>query len=259
MGKLSITLLAGVTMIASAFAASAQPVKVGIAAEPYPPFTLPDASGKWQGWEIDFINAMCSEAKLECVITPLAWDGIIPALNSNKIDMIIASLSITAERLKVIDFSDKYYQTPSMIIGLKDMTFDATPEGLAGKTLGVQASTIHQVYAMKHFAPAGATVREYQTQDEANNDLDAGRIDAVQADTFSSKVFLETDIGRSCCNEKGNVKQDEAVLGPGIGVGLRKSDTELKNKVNAAIKAIRVNGTYDAITKKYFSYDIYGD
>lgn len=90
------------------------------------------------------MKAMCAEAKLDCVVTPVAWDGIIPALTSKKIDMIIGSMSITAERLKTIDFSDKYYNTPTGIIGAKGDDIKPTPEGLAGKTIGVQVSTVHQ-------------------------------------------------------------------------------------------------------------------
>ncbi|SMF09085.1 polar amino acid transport system substrate-binding protein [Xaviernesmea oryzae] len=238
-------------------AAQAQEVKVGFAAEPYPPFTSPDASGKWVGWEIDFMEAMCAEAKLQCVPTPIAWDGIIPALTSKKIDMIVGSMSITEERLKTIDFSDKYYNTPTGIVGPKSEKFDATPEGLKGKIIGVQVSTVHQEYATKHFGPVAAEIKEYQTQDEANQDLAAGRIDAVQADAIALDAFLKSDAG-ACCDLKGNVEDDSAVLGAGIGVGLRKGETELKDKVNAAIKAIRANGTYDTFSKKYFDFDIYG-
>ncbi len=250
--------LAAVIGLSAISGAAAEQVRVGFAAEPYPPFTSPDASGNWQGWEVDFMKAICAEAKLDCVITPVAWDGIIPALTTNKIDMIIGSMSITAERLQTIDFSDKYYNSPPGIIGAKDAKFDATPEGLAGKTLGVQVATIHQVYANKYFGAAGATVKEYQTQDEANNDLAAGRIDAVQADSIALGDFLKTEQGSACCDMKGTVKDDPEILGLGVGVGLRKGETELKDKINAAIKAIRANGTYDTFSKKYFDFDVYG-
>jgi polar amino acid transport system substrate-binding protein len=250
--------LAAAIGLAAVSGAAAQQVRVGFAAEPYPPFTSPDASGNWQGWEVDFMKAICAEAKLDCVVTPVAWDGIIPALTTNKIDMIIGSMSITAERQQTIDFSDKYYNSPPGIIGAKDAKFDATPEGLAGKTLGVQVATIHQVYANKYFASAGATVKEYQTQDEANNDLASGRIDAVQADSIALGDFLKTEQGSACCDMKGAVKDDPEILGLGVGVGLRKGETELKDKINAAIKAIRENGTYDTFSKKYFDFDIYG-
>ncbi|MCK3775951.1 transporter substrate-binding domain-containing protein [Ensifer sesbaniae] len=256
---LKVLAVAAAIAVSGGVAASAEALKVGVAAEPYPPFTAPDASGKWEGWEVEFMNAMCAEAKLECVLTPVAWDGIIPALTSKKIDMIISSMSITDERLKTIDFSDKYYNTPTGIIGTKGEDIKPTSEGLNGKALGVQVSTVHQAYAAKHFAPAGVEVKEYQTQDEANNDLAAGRLDAVQADAIALKAFLATDQGKECCDYKGDVAEDVAVIGPGVGVGLRKGETELKDKVNAAIKAIRDNGTYDTFSKKYFDFDIYGE
>lgn len=238
--------------------ANAQQVKVGIAAEPYPPFTSPDASGKWQGWEVDIINALCAHAKLDCVITPVAWDGIIPALTSKKIDMIASSMSITAEREKTIDFSDKYYNTPTVILGTKSEKFDPTPEGLKGKIIGVQVSTVHQAYAKKYFADTAAEIKEYQTQDEANQDLAAGRIDATQADALALETFAQTEAGKACCEIKGKVADDLEILGPGVGAGFRKGDNELKDKINAAIKAIRADGKYDEISKKYFTFDVYG-
>ncbi|MGF9692418.1 MULTISPECIES: transporter substrate-binding domain-containing protein [unclassified Rhizobium] len=237
---------------------AAQEVKVGVAAEPYPPFTSPDASGKWTGWEVEFMDAVCAEAKLKCVLTPVAWDGIIPALTSKKIDAIMSSMSITDERKKTIDFSDKYYNTPTAVIGPKGDKFEATPDGLKGKIIGVQVSTIHAEYAQKYFGPGASEIKEYQTQDEANNDLAAGRLDAVQADLITLDSFLKSDQGKACCDLKGNVQDDPAILGAGVGIGLRKEDTAMKDKFNAAIKAIRANGTYDTISKKYFDFNVYG-
>ena len=158
------------------------------------------------------------------MLTPIPWDGIIPALTTKKIDMIMNSMSITEERMKTIDFSDKYYNTPTAIIGPKGQKFDATPEGLKGKIIGVQVSTIHAAYAKKHFTEA-AEIKEYQTQDEANQDLAAGRIDAIQADAIALDAFLKSDQGKACCELKGNVADDPEVLGPGVGIGLRKEET----------------------------------
>ncbi|AGT09771.1 transporter substrate-binding domain-containing protein [Paracoccus aminophilus] len=254
LATLSVAALAGLASLAPAAAA---PLKVGVAAEPYPPFTSPDASGKWSGWEIDFAETVCKKAELECVITPVAWDGIIPALNTGKIDMIISSMSITPDRSKVIDFSDPYYRSNAVIIGPKEQTFGATPEELKGKVLGVQVGTMHMAYAQKHFAPAGVTLREYQTQDEANNDLVAGRIDATQADAIAMQDFLKSPTGEACCDVKGTVPNDPEVMNTAAGIGLRKSDTALKEKLNAAIKGIREDGSYAAFNKKYFDIDIF--
>ena len=239
--------------------ARAETVKVGFAAEPYPPFTSLDASGKWVGWEVDIMNALCAKAKLDCVITPTAWDGIIPALTSHKIDMIVASMSINAERLKTIDFSDKYYNTPSVIIAAKGSTIKPTPEGLKGKILGVQVSTTHEAYAQKYFAKSVAELKQYQTQDEANQDLAAGRIDALQADQVAEQDFLDSATGKACCVSVGVVADGFlSSWDEGAGVGVRKGDTALKDKLNAAIAEIRKDGEYDAISKKYFTFDIYG-
>jgi len=249
--------LAVVVGLSGMAAAQAEPVKFGMAPEPYPPFASVDASGKWVGWEIELMDAVCAEAKLECTIVPTAWDGIIPALTSKKIDVIWNSMSITEERKQTIDFSDKYYNTPTAIVGPKSETFGATPADLKGKIIGVQVSTTHSAYAKKHFTEA-AEIKEYQTQDEANQDLAAGRLDAVQADSIALDAFLKSEQGTACCDLKGMVAEDVEVLGPGVGAGVRKEDTELRDKINAAVKALRDNGKYAEITKKYFDFDIYG-
>jgi polar amino acid transport system substrate-binding protein len=250
--------LAAALAMSFATGALAQQVKVGIAAEAYPPFAAPDASGNWVGWEVDIINAVCKAGAMDCVITPVAWDGIIPSLTSGQIDVIMASMSITDERLKTIDFSDKYYNTPTVIVGAKGVEMAPTAEGLAGKIIGVQASTVHEAYVNKYFAPTAAEVKVYQTQDEANQDLAAGRIDATQADSIALDAFLATDAGKACCELKGAVADDPAILGLGVGAGVRKGDDALKAKLNAAIAAIIADGTYDAITKNYFASSIYG-
>ena len=250
-------LLAAACLMAAPVAA--QEVKVGIAAEAYPPFASPDASGNWVGWEIDIINAVCAAGEMQCVITPVAWDEIIPSLTSGQIDVIMASMSITDERKQSIDFSDKYYNTPTVIVGTKGVEMAPTAEGLAGKIIGVQASTVHAAYVEKHFAATAAEVKIYQTQDEANSDLAAGRIDATQADSIALDAFLATDAGKACCELKGAVADDPEVLGLGVGAGVRKGDDALREKINAAIKKIREDGTYDKITANYFASSIYGD
>jgi len=252
-------LAVSVGLSVAAVAAQAEQVKVGVAAEPYPPFSSQDASGAWVGWEIEIIGAVCKAAELDCVVTPTAWDGIIPALTSGQIDAIMTSMNITEERLKTIDFSNKYYKTPAAIVGAKGVEIAPTADGLAGKIIGVQASTIHQAYVEKHFKGSVAEVKVYQTQDEANQDLAAGRIDATQADSIALDAFLASEAGAACCEMKGMVADDPDVLGQGVAVGLRKGSDDLKAAFNAGIAKIREDGTYDSITAKYFASSIYGN
>ena len=251
------SILTAATLASLGTGLAAQELKIGIAAEPYPPFASLDSSGTWVGWEIEVIDAVCAAAGLDCVLTPVAWDGIIPSLTGQQIDAIMASMSITEDRLKTIDFSNPYYNTPAVIVADKALDIDASPESLAGKVIGVQASTIHQTYAQTYFTDA-AEIRIYQTQDEANQDLFAGRIDATQADSIAMADFVASDAGQ-CCEIKGNVANDESILGRGVGAGIRKGDDALREALNKGIAAILADGTHEAITARYFDASIYAE
>jgi len=235
--------------------ASIADVKVGIAAEPYPPFMEKTADGTWQGWEIEIIGAVCAAMEEECEIVPVAWDGIIPALLAKKFDTIMASMSITEERMKTIDFSNRYYNTPAAIIAAKDSSISGDPASLEGKAVGVQVSTTHANYVEAYFADT-ATAKTYAGFDEHNQDLFAGRIDAVVGDSLAMQAFLSSEQGQSF--EVKAELNDEAIFGPGVGAGMRKGEAELAEKINAAIEQIRSDGTYAEISAKYFDFDIYG-
>src|SRR5476651_2331990 len=129
-------------MALTTFAARADDtIRFGIAAEPYPPFTSKDSSGKWVGFEVDLMDAVCANLKAKCEIVEVAWDGIIPALQANKFDVIWSSMSITEKRKQTIDFTDKYYQTPAVIIGPKAEAVQidfSNPDSVKGKIFGVQ-------------------------------------------------------------------------------------------------------------------------
>lgn len=241
---------AAAAMMATAAPAMAD-LKFGVAAEPYPPFSSKDASGKWVGWEIDLMDAVCAQMNEKCEIVEVAWDGIIPALQSKQFDLIWSSMSITEERKQTIDFSDMYYNTPTMLIGAKNGDMDITPDHLKGKVLGVQVSTTHERYAQKFFGAAGAEIKTYATQDEANNDLAIGRLDYVQADASALDAFLQTDQGKSCCESKGMVPHDSETLGEGVGAGILKENTALKEKINMALAELAKANKFDEITNKY--------
>ncbi len=250
----------GALLVLAGSAAHAQDtIRFGVAAEPYPPFTTKDASGKWVGFEVDLMNAVCEKMKAKCEIVEVAWDGIIPALQSKKFDVIWSSMSITEKRKEVIDFTDRYYKTPPVIIGAKSEAINIdykNPDSVKGKIIGVQTSTIHALFAQKYFGPA-ATVKLYDTQDNVNADLAAGRIDLDMADSTTLYEFLKTDQGKDF--EVKWTAPADPIFGVGVGGGVRKDDQDLKERLNKAIAAIRADGTYDTIAKKYFDFDVYGN
>ncbi len=256
--KLSLAAALALTVGAGAASADDMVLKFGVAAEPYPPFTVKGADGKWSGWEVDLRDAVCREIKAKCEWVETAWDGIIPALVAKKFDVIWSSMSITEERGKTIAFTDKYYKTATTILAAKDAKFTPDEAGLKGKVLGAQVSTTQLDYANKYFKSIVKELKTYQTQDEVNQDLAAGRIDAQIVDTIPGVDFINSNAGKACCMQIGDVKDDVVVLGPGTGAGLRKEDNDLRERINAAIKKIRASGEYDTINKKYFKMDIYG-
>ena len=222
----------------------------------YPPFNYYDSDNNLIGFDVDIAKALCEEMNAECTFVAQDWDGIIPALRANKFDAIIASMSITPERDEVVDFTDKYYNTPPAIAVLKDSELtEATPEALADIIMGAQSSTTHANFAEKHFAET--ELRRYGTPEEYKLDLASGRIDAAIDDVVVLSDWINSEDG-ACCKILTTLTPDPEINGPGAGIAIREGEDELKEKFNAAIDAIRANGTYDEIQKKYFDFDVYG-
>ncbi|MGW9232921.1 transporter substrate-binding domain-containing protein [Pseudorhizobium sp. NPDC055634] len=234
--------------------ASAQE-KIVIASEgAYPPFNSLETDGTLTGFDIDIARALCDEMKAECEIVTNDWDGMIPALQSKKFDAIIASMSITPERLQQVDFSKKYYNTGPAIAVPKDS--DVTDlAGLNGKTIGAQTSTTHANYAEKHMPDSD--IKLYPTADEYKLDIQNGRVDAVIDDVVVLSEWVKSDDG-ACCKILTPLTPDVEINGEGAGIAVRKGDP-LADKFTAAIAAIRENGKYKEINDKYFDFDVYGD
>ena len=171
--------------------------KVRIATEgAYAPFNFVTPDGELAGFDVDIAKALCAEMKAECTIVKQDWDGMIPALLARKYDAIVASMSITEERKQQVDFTDKYYQTPARLVAKVGAGIQATPEGLKGKKIGVQRETIHDKFATDNWGEIAEIVR-YGTQDEANLDVVAGRVDMLLADSVTlDEGFLKTDSGK---------------------------------------------------------------
>jgi polar amino acid transport system substrate-binding protein len=242
---------AAISIGASVASAQADPVRISIASEPYPPFASVDASGKWVGFEIDLAGSVCKAAKLDCEIVATAWDGMIPALTSKKIDVIWASMAITPARAEQIAFTNPYYAMPSAFIGNKGDKFDFTPEGLKGKTIGVQIRSRHARYVQATYPEA--VVKPYATLEAANADLASHQLDLVLADAEDLDDFLNDKNG-ACCEVK--VLAQAPLLASGVAGGVRKEDSDLKAKLDQGIKAVYASGDFGALEKKYFKYDI---
>ena len=253
--KFAIFAAAAALSFGASYAEDMTSLKIGTEGA-YPPFNNLTADGKLEGFDIDIANALCAEMKVKCEIVTQDWDGIIPALEAGKFDAIIASMSITEERKQKVDFSKKYYQTPPAIAVPKDSVIaDVSPEALKGKSLGVQASTTHFNFAEAKYGESD--IKGFPSAQEYQLDIANGRIDAVMDDIMVLRGWLATEAG-ACCKILGAVEPDPAINGEGAGIAVRKGETALADKFNAAIDAIRANGEYKKIQDKYFDFDVYG-
>lgn len=250
------------TLIAVAVAAIAAPALAAdlkVAVDPtYEPFTYKTPQGELTGFDVDIAKAVCEQIKRKCVFVEQVWDSMIPGLQAKKYDAIISSMSMTDERRRVVDFSDRYYKTPSAIVVKKDVQYSG-PASLKGKKIGVLKGSTQEKWAMGELKPAGVTVVPYEAQDQVYLDINSGRLDGTVADKVEVHGgFLRKPEGK----DYGYVGPDQyetKYYGDGIGIALRKNQGDLKKQINEAIKTIRSNGTYNTIAKKYFDFDPYGN
>ncbi|HEX8543793.1 MAG TPA: ABC transporter substrate-binding protein [Pseudomonas sp.] len=239
-------------------AQAAEPqLRIGIEAA-YPPFASKTPDNQIVGFDYDIGQALCAEMKVECVWKENEFDGLIPALKVKKVDAIISSMSMTPERMKSVDFSNRYYRIPARLVVRKDSGITDVPAQLKGKRIGVQRATNFERYATEKFVPQGAILVPYSSQNEVFLDLLGGRLDATMASSVAiDEGLLKKPEGKDY-QFVGPTFTEEQYFGTGIGVAVRKNDP-LAGRFTQAIAAIRANGTYEKIRLKYFDFDIYGE
>lgn len=248
---------------AAAAPAASQWPELRVAIDPtYRPFTYKTESGEPAGFDVDIAKALCEQINSKCVFVEQAWDGMIPGLLAKKYDVIISSMSITDERKQSVDFTGKYYNTPSCVVVKSDLKLGAEAANFKGKKLGVLKASTQEKYAMGELQPAGATVVPYDAQDQVYLDIKSGRLDGTVADVVEVQGgFLSTPDGAaySCAGGRIPVEFDAKYFGAGAGVALRKEDTALRDALDAGIKAIRDNGKWKELADKHVpGVDIWG-
>ncbi|MGC8120799.1 transporter substrate-binding domain-containing protein [Marinobacter sp. VGCF2001] len=216
---------------------------------PYEPFEYKDDNGELTGFEVELADAMCEEMNANCKFVIQAWDGMIPGLLARKFDLIMSSMSITAERAKRVLFSEPYYNTPGGWFGPSDFNTDVTNmDAMKGKTVGVQRGTTMDTFVTENMGGI-VEIKRYTTADDMVLDLEGQRLDVA---------FVDYPVGEQTILTKEGFKEvgEPVKLGEGVGVAMRKRDADLAEEVNAALRTLKEDGTYDTIMNKYFNYDI---
>jgi polar amino acid transport system substrate-binding protein len=237
---MKMLILATSVLALGANAAVAQDV-VRLATEgAYPPYNFINDAGQIDGFERELGDELCARAALTCEWVTTDWDGIIPNLVSGNFDAIIAGMSITEERDAVIDFTQDYYPpTDSAYVAL------SADADLTGGVVAAQVSTIQA----GHVAESGATLLEFATPEETVAAVRSGEADAVLAD-YDYLVPIVAASGGEL------VFAGEPVpLGGGVGMGIRETDTALRDAMDAGITAMKADGTLNALLAKWFPSD----
>jgi len=217
----------------------------------YPPFNYAGADGQPSGFNVDLARAICEEIKVQCTIQARRFDTLLDALNSNGGDAIIASLAVTPEMRRRIDFSDPYYRTPARFVSRKDVEIEnVRPSDLERKKVAVVAGTAHEAYLRALFTEAD--IQPYPNGDEARAALKRGEVDLVFGDGISLAFWLNGTDSAGCCLFRGGPFLESRYFGEGVGIAVRRGNELMRLAVNWALFRIWENGKFTDLWLRYF-------
>ncbi|MEO1025509.1 MAG: transporter substrate-binding domain-containing protein [Pseudomonadota bacterium] len=241
-----------VAVILSSVPVAVQAEELRVATEGfYAPFNFIDSNGELAGFDIDIANALCAEMGATCEVVQNDWDALIPGLVENQYDVIIASMSITPEREAQVAFSLPYYSNALAFLGRRGSNIEISKEGLSGRKVGVQRSTVSSEYLEDTYGDQ-VEIQLFDTQEAALNTLADGGLDLVIGDNLPAYAWLQSEQGQAYEFVGEFVDIDDR-----IGIALRLDDQDLLDKINDALISIIGNGVYQEINAKYFPFSIY--
>lgn len=243
------------TLPALAGRALAQPaLRIGVEGN-YPPFSKLGPDGQLSGFDIDIARALCERLQRPCTLVQQEWDGMMPALRARKFDMIVASMTISDERRKVADFSDPYYDIPSRWVARAGAFPDASPATLKGRRIAVLRNSPRALHLAAQYPQSPLLLVGRET--DVYLELAAGRADVgFGSSVVSVDAFLSQPQGRGYTTLGPLVRLEGG--GGGVGIAFRKGEDALRQQVNAALRAMKADGSYKKMASKYFDFDITG-
>jgi ABC-type amino acid transport substrate-binding protein len=210
----------------------------------YPPYNYINKSNELEGFDIDISNEVAKRLGVKPVLVATPWDSMIPALIGKKFDIIISDMAITEERKKKVSFSDHYFTTGNQLFVPQNSSIK-TPKDMKGKAIGVTISTTAAEMATEN----GADVKLYKSDFLAFEDLVTGRLDGVATDQgVGAKIIMERNYSFQAVDGLLNTEQ--------AGMTIRKKDHELRKEINKIIAEMHKDGSFEAISKKWFGKDI---
>lgn len=243
---LMMTIFVAMGLLAGCGSKKAEEKVLRFGTEPtFAPFEFQqEGSKEFTGFDMDLVRAIGKKMGVKVEIVNIGFDGLIPALNAGNIDAIASGMSITAERAKNVEFSVPYYKSGLAVMVKKDNTEIKGIADLKGKKIAVQIGTTGAMEA--HKIP-NAVVVEFNNNTEASLELKNGGADAVINDLPVVAYYLRQGNAGEYAKIVGNTVSAED-----YGIAVKKSNTKLAEDINKAIAALKKDGEYDKIYKKWF-------
>ena len=217
----------------------------------YPPFNYAGPDGNPAGFNVDLARAICDELKVACSVQMRRFDTLVPALNENRGDAIIASIAVTAETRRLMDFSDPYYRAPARFVARKDAaTDDMRPERVEGKKVAVAAGTAHEAYLKLLFTEA--ELRPYPNADAARQALRRGEVDYLFGDAIALSFWLNGTDSGGCCAFAGGPFIESKYFGEGVGIAVKRGNETLRQAFNWALFRLWEKGRFSDLWLRYF-------
>lgn len=260
----SLKLLAiGTVTMLGATSVSAETLRVGMECT-YAPYNYKTADGELAGYDVDVANGVAGVIGADFKYVCQEWDGMIPALLANKFDLIIASMSITEKRMKKMDFSGPYRFSTGQIVGAKkvevalfDDAGNPIPENFKGLKVGLERATTYSSWFEAELPDADVVL--YDNAEALYLDLQNGRVDIIMTNPMKAHLkFLVKEDGAEY-EFKGPVVDEEKYFGIGVGIGLRKGQPALKERLNSALKQLINSGDLESYALKIFPFKLHKD
>jgi polar amino acid transport system substrate-binding protein len=217
----------------------------------YPPFNFTGPDGNPAGFNVDLARLICDEIKVTCTIQMRRFDTLLDAIASNRGDAIIASLSVTPELRKRVDFSDLYYRTPARFVARRDaVSAVVRPEALDGKKVGVIAGSSHEAYLKAMFT--GAELHTYPNDEALRQALKQNEVELIFGDAISLAFWINGADSENCCAFSGGPFIESRYFGEGVGIAVKKGNDVLRQALNWALFRIWEKGRYTDLWLRYF-------
>jgi len=217
----------------------------------YPPFDYAGPDGQPAGFNVDLARAICEEIKVNCTIQMRRFDTLLDTLNGNGGDAIIASLAVTPDMRRRVDFSDPYYRTPARFVSRKDVEIDSVkPDALEGRKVAVVAGTAHEAYLRALFTELD--LQPYPSAEEARAALRRGEVDLLFGDAISLSFWLNGTDSNGCCVFRGGPFLESRFFGEGVGIAVRRGNELMRQAFNWALFRLWENGKFTDLWLRYF-------